>query len=172
MSLPRSQIRIFALLLTLAVIGGCQRETGEKLVELSGRIFVFNYRVATATYLVTLRKTAPIPEGSIAEARFENPRGGETLMTREKIFAIDDRITLESPHLHCVVKNRPYAVTIRIVDRSGNLLQEIGTSITSDLDQTVLPSKPWVIGPGYEPNPEVFKADGTADLRNADDCPK
>jgi hypothetical protein len=159
-------------MLALAVIGGCQREESDKLVELSGRIFVFNYRVATATYLVTLRKTAPLPEGSIAEAVFENPRGGETLITREKIFAVDDRITLESPHLQCVMKNRSYAVTIRIFDQSGKLLQQIDTSITSDLDQTVLPSKPLVIGPGYAPHPEVFKADGTADLRNADDCPK
>lgn len=171
MPLLRSASRFCSLMLALAAIGGCQREEGEKLVELSGRIFVFNYRVATATYLVTLRKTAPIPEDSIAEAVFENPRGGDALTVREKIFAVDERITLESPHLQCVVKDHPYAVTVRIVAPSGKLLQQIDTSITSDLDQTVLPSKPLVIGPGYAPNPEVFKVDGTADLRNADDCP-
>lgn len=167
-----SFMRFCAFILAFAVIGGCQREADEKLVELSGRIFIFNYRVATASYLVTLRKTGRIPEGSIAEAVFENPQGGDALAIREKIFAIDDRITLESPHLHCVMKDRAYAVTIRILDQSGKLLQQIDTSITSDLDQTVLPSKPLVIGPGYEPNPEVFRADGTADFENADDCPK
>lgn len=169
---PISFTRFCAFILAFAVIGGCQREADEQLVELSGRIFVFNYRVATASYLVTLRKTGHIPEGSVAEAAFENPSGGDALTTREKIFAIDDRITLESPHLHCVVKDKPYTVTISILDKSGKLLQKIDTSITSDLDQTALPSKPLVIGPGYEPNPEVFKADGTADLRNADNCPK
>ena len=39
------------------------------------------------------------------------------------------------------------------------------------LDQTVLPSKPLVVGAGYEKNPEVFKPDGTTDFSNTDKCP-
>jgi hypothetical protein len=162
---------VFAIALVSILLPGCQRETDGKLVELTGRIFVFNYRVATANYLVTLRKLGPLPEGSTAVAEFENPKGGETLTTREKIFAVDEKIAIQSPHLQCVRKDHPYAVTIRILGSSGEVLQEIETSITSDVDQTVLPTKPLVIGPGYEANPEVFGTGGAADYGKAEACP-
>jgi hypothetical protein len=162
---------LLAIGVSAALLGSCQRETEGKLVELSGRIFVFNYRVATASYLVTLHKLGPLPEGSTATADFENPKDGEALTTREKIFAVDDRIVLQSPPVQCVRKDRPYAVTIRILDASDNPLQEIATSITSDVDQTVLPTKPLVIGPGYEANPEVFGAGGAVDYGKSEGCP-
>ena len=76
-----------AVVTAATVLSGCQREQTDGPVELSGRIFVFNYRVSTATYLVTLKKTGEIPDGSSAVAEFENPMGGEPLVTREKIFA-------------------------------------------------------------------------------------
>ena len=152
-----------AVVTAATVLSGCQREQTDGPVELSGRIFVFNYRVSTATYLVTLKKTGEIPDGSSAVAEFENPMGGEPLVTREKIFAHWDKITLESPDLHCVVKDRPYAVTIRLLGPDGKALQTIDTTITSNLDQSVLAAKPLVVGPAYERNPEVFKKDGKAD---------
>jgi hypothetical protein len=158
----------FAILL----LACCQRETEGKLVELSGRLFVFNYRVATATYLVTLKKLRPLPEGSIVAAEFENPKGGNALTAREKIFSIDEKIVIQSPHLQCVRKDRPYAVTIRILSAAGDTLQEIETSITSDVDQSVLPAKPLVVGPGYTPNPDVFHADGSEDMSSDSSCPR
>jgi hypothetical protein len=161
-----------AAILSLLLIASCQRETEGKAVEVSGRLFVFNYRVAMANYLVTLRKLQPLPEGSFAEAVFENPKGGAALTAREKIFPIDDKISLQSTPVHCVVADRPYAVTIRIVAASGAVLQTLETSITSDVDQTVLPAKPLVVGPGYAPNPEVFLADGSRDMAPESDCPK
>ena len=58
------KIKAIAVLgLSALLIAGCQREM-EKMVEVTGHMFVFNYRVATATYLVTLRKTSPIPDGA------------------------------------------------------------------------------------------------------------
>jgi hypothetical protein len=163
--------RAIASFLAMLALAGCQRETEDKLVELSGRLFVFNYRVATANYLVTLRKIAPIPEGSIAAAEFQNPKGGAALTSSEKIFPMGDKVAIQSPFVECVRKDRPYAVTIRILDASGKVLQEIDTSITSDVDQTVLPTKPLVIGPLYTQNPEVFRSDGTTDYGHAGDCP-
>ncbi len=163
--------RTAAVILGMLLLAACQREVESDPVELSGRIFVFNYRVATATYLVTLQKIGPLPADSIATAEFENPEGGPALVTREKIFTFDRKIVLESPHLRCVRKDRPYAVTIRILDASGDLLQEIKTSITSDLDQSVLPDKPLVIGPGYAPNPEIFRPDGSTDYGRGAECP-
>lgn len=68
-------------------------------------------------------------------------------------------------------KDHPYAVTIRILDASGEVLQEIQTSIASDVDQSVLPTRPLVIGPGYEANPQVFGAGESADYGEAEPCP-
>lgn len=155
----------------ILLLASCQRETEGKLVELSGRLFVFNYRVATANYLVTLKKLRQLPDGSIVAAEFDNPAGGDALTAREKIFPIDEKIVIQSPHLQCVRKDHPYAVTIRLLSASGDVLQEIETSITSDVDQSVLPAKPLVVGPGYTPNPDVFHADGSEDMSGDSNCP-
>lgn len=161
----------FALLLGLSLLTGCQREnTGEPL-KLSGKVFIFNYRVAQATYVVTLARNGPLPEPSFAEANFENPAGGAPIVTRTKIFPFWDKVSLESPPVHCVVKDRPYAISIRILDGSENVLQSIETTLTSSLDQTVLPGKPLVVGPVYTPNPEVYGADGKADYAQEATCP-
>lgn len=162
---------IAALAMSAGLIAGCQRER-EKMVEVSGHIFVFNYRVATATYLVTLRKTATIPDGSVAIAEFEDPAGGDPIVLSEKVYPAWDQITLQSPPVHCIRKDRPYAVNIRLVDAGGKTLQELKTQLVSDVDQAaMLPSKPLVVGPFYNMNPEVFKADGTVDYSNTDKCP-
>jgi hypothetical protein len=152
------------------LLAACQRQA-ENLVEVTGHLFVFNYRNASATYLLTLKKTAPIPDGSVIVAEFENPQGGAPLVLNQKIFPVDEKISLQSENLHCVRKDRPYFVTVRLMDKDGELLQELKTRFKSDLDQTVLPSKPLAIGAGYEKNPEVFKPDGTVDFSNTDKCP-
>jgi len=163
--------RLLACGLATVLLASCQREADGKFAELSGRMFVFNYRVATANYLVTLRKTAPLPEGAYAEAEFENPEGGAPFVVRQTLFPVMDKIVLQSPNLKCVKKDRPYSVRIRLVGAGDEPLQAIETSITSDVDQTVMPSKPLVVGPLYTPNPEVFHADGTADYGKEDNCP-
>jgi hypothetical protein len=161
---------IVALMAGMALLAGCTREM-EKMVEVSGHIFVFNYRVASATYLVTLRKTSPIPDGAVAVAEFENPAGGDPIVIREKVFPAWDKITLQSPNVHCIRKDRPYSVQIRLIDAEGQTLQELKTQLVSDVDQSILPSKPLVVGPLYTQNPDVFKPDGTVDFSNTDKCP-
>ena len=160
-----------AVMSAMLVLAGCQRES-DTLVQVNGHIFVFNYRVAIATYLVTLSKKAPLPEGAVAIAEFENPAGGAPLVINEKIFPAWEKISLQSPPIHCVKKDRPYAVSIRLVDASGKELQSLMTTVTSDVDQSIMPGKPLVVGPLYTKNPEVFKADGTVDCDSADTCPK
>lgn len=166
---------IRTILLTAAIAGlalaGCQRKDDEGPTQLSGRLFIFNYRVATASYMITLKKIAPIPEGTTAVAEFENPAGGDPLVIREKIYSFWDKITLESPDLRCVRKDRPYSVSIKLVDASDKTIQTIKTEVKSDLDQTVLPTKPLVVGPAYTANPDVFKGDGSADYGHDATCP-
>lgn len=140
-----------ALAIGLFGMTGCQREDLDEPLKLSGKVFIFNYRVAEATYVVTLARHGPLPEPSFVETTFENPAGGQPLVTRSKIFSFWDKVSLESPPVHCVVKDRPYAISIRILDSSDKVLQTIETTLTSSLDQTIMPGKALVVGPGYAP---------------------
>lgn len=157
-------------LMAALILCGCQRKADDGPTELTGHIFVFNYRVSAASYLVTLKKIAPIPDGSFAIAEFENPLGGDPIVLKEKIFPFWDKITLESPDIHCVHKDCPYAISIRIVDAGDKVLQTIKTHVQSTLDQSILAAKPLVVGPIYTKNPEVFTADGQADF-SPEKCP-
>ena len=166
-------IRTILLTATIAglMLAGCQRKDDEGPTQLSGRLFIFNYRVASASYMITLKKIAPIPEGTTAVAEFENPTGGDPLVVREKIYSFWDKITLESPDLRCVRKDHPYSVSIKLVDANEKTIQTIKTEVKSDLDQTVLPTKPLVVGPVYTANPDVFKGDGSTDYGHDAACP-
>lgn len=164
--------RIFAgaacLLLALT---SCQRDDADKPLAISGKVFIFNYRVAQATAVITLSRNGPLPDESYVETTFENPAGGKAIETRARIFPFWKKVTLESPPLRCIVKDRPYAVSIRIEDSRGKTLQTIDTTIISSQDQSILPSKPLVVGPVYTKNPEVFKADGSVDYAQ-ETCPQ
>ncbi|TCN30931.1 hypothetical protein [Sinorhizobium americanum] len=146
-----------AIALVVAALAGCQRETGPDPLELTGKMFVFNYRLAYATYTVTLNKTQPLPDGSIVVASFENPAGGEPLTLTRKLFPKLDKVVLESPDITCVRKERPYAVTIEVKGPDGATLQKLETTVISDVDQSVMPARPLVVGPAYDKNPEVFR---------------
>ncbi len=150
------RMQILALLGILA-LSACQREAADEPLHLTGKIFVFNYRLAYATYMLTLERTKPVPEGSTVAARFENPAGGAALTLEQKVFAQQTKVVLESPDLSCVRKDKPYAVTIDLKGPDGDLLQTIETTVTSNVDQDVLPAKPLVVGAGYEKNPQVFR---------------
>ncbi|WP_411035224.1 hypothetical protein [Shinella sp. BYT-45] len=157
--------KLLSVLLPLALLlSACQREAGPDPLKLTGKRFVFNYRLAYATYLVTLEQAEPLPEGSVVKAAFEDPAGGAPLTLERKIFPALPRVVLESPDVTCVKKGRPYKVEIAVVGPDGSRLQSLETEVTSSLDQSVLPEKALVVGPGYEKNPEVFK-DGKAPAR-------
>lgn len=160
-----------SLVLALFWLTGCQREDLDEPLKLSGKVFIFNYRVAQATYVVTLARNGPLPDPSFVETTFENPAGGAPLVTRTKIFPFWEKVSLESPPVHCVIKDRPYAVSIRILDALDKVLQTIETTLTSSLDQTVMPGKALVVGPVYTPNTEVYGADGTVDYAKGQTCP-
>ena len=158
--MKRALLIAFALLLA-PLLAACQRETGPDPLKLTGKMFVFNYRLAYATYLVTLEQMAPLPDGTVVKAEFENPAGGAPLTLERRIFPNLPKVVLESPDVTCVKKARPYKVTIAVVGPDGGTLQSIETQVTSSADQSILPAKALVVGPGYDKNPEVFK-DGKA----------
>jgi hypothetical protein len=145
------------LLAVLTVLPACQRETGPDPLELTGKMFIFNYRLAYATYMITLTKTEQVPDGSTVVATFENPSGGPPLTLDRKLFQKLDKVVLESPDVTCVKKQKPYAVTIEVKGPDGTILQTLKTTVTSNLDQDIMPAQALVVGPAYDKNPDVFK---------------
>jgi hypothetical protein len=164
---------VVSFLLTLLSAAGCREIPADAYVELTGKLFVFNYRVATATYVVTLGKLRPIPDGSVVETRFDDPRGGDPLTLTEKIWPKLQKIAIESPPVFCIVKGRPYKFSIVIKDAAGAELQRLDGAVTSSLDQTVLPDVPLVVGNAYEPNPDLAgRLDGKNPEKAAVKCNK
>lgn len=159
------------ILLPLLLLAACQREAGTDPLKLTGKMFVFNYRLAYATYMVTLDRTAPVPEGSVVRAEFENPAGGAPLTLERKLFANLTRVALESPDISCVKKGVPYKVAIQVVGPDGAVLQSLETQVISSADQSILPAKALVVGPGYDRNPEVFKDGKTPAHFETAKCP-
>lgn len=161
--------RVVAVLLALAAC----REIGEEgeFFEISGKLFVFNYRMAEATYLVTLKPLQPIREGQTAVATFEDPVDGGAIVVRQKIWPRLDKVTIESPPLYCVAKDKPYAVSIAIEGDDGVTLQTLKTTITSSEDQDRLPDAPLVVGPAYAPNPDLAGNPGGKRPGRARPCP-
>jgi len=143
-----------ALSAAMLSLGAC-RDSGSdsERFKIGGRLFVFNLRVATATYLVNLEPTGPVEEGQTAVATFENPAGGAPIVVRQKIWPRLAKTTIETPPLRCVVKDRPYAVSISIEDEGGSVVQTLKTTMISSQDQSILPDAPLVVGPFYTPNP-------------------
>jgi hypothetical protein len=167
----RRVIGMAGLALVIALAAGCQREEAEALYAPSGKVFVFNYRHSYATYMLTFAKVADVPQGARVFAEFENPEGGAPLTLDRPLFPGQDKLVLESPHVSCVKKERPYKVKMAVLAPSGETLQSYETTVISTLDQSILPEKPMIVGPGYQMNPEVYKAGGKADYAGKANCP-
>ena len=155
--LNRSRRLVALSMLCLSALGACRESGAEgEYFAVSGRLVVFNYRVATATYVVTLKPLRPMADGQVAVASFEDPAGGEPIVVEQKVWPKLDKVTLESPPLRCIVKDRPYAVAVVIRDPAGNELQRLETTLVSDANQAeMLPDAPLVVGPLYTANPEL-----------------
>lgn len=148
--------KLAVLVVALLGVASCRETGGEgEFFDISGKLFEFNYRLGIATYVITLDPMQAIPEGMVAAVDFENPVGGEPIRIRQKIWPKLPHQTLTSPPLACVAKDRPYAVAIRIEDAAGKPVQVFNLTMTSTLDQSILPDRPLVIGPVYELNPDM-----------------
>lgn len=170
----RSRVSLVAAWgLALLTLAACRDSSSEgALFAFDGKLFVFNYRVATATYLVNLKPLQPVGDGQTVVASFEDPAGGQPIVVRQRIWPRLAKTTIESPPLRCVAKDRPYQVSIRIEDASGQALQTLDTTITSTLDQSILPDRPLVVGPVYTPNPELAgRPDGKLPGGPGYECP-
>lgn len=164
---------VVAALFAAAALGACRDSGKDQLFAISGKLFEFNYRLGIATYVITLNPLRPVGEGQVAVVSFQNPAGGDPIVVTQRIWPKLPHVTLTSPPLTCVVKDKPYAVSIRIEDSSGKLLQSFETTLTSSLDQSVLPDRPLVVGPVYELNKDLAgHADGKLPGEPKPSCPK
>lgn len=130
----RSTLRFAAAIVAgLLALAACRDSSGEgEWFAVKGKLFEFNYRLGIATYVITLDALQPFGEGNFAVVHFEDPAGGEPLELRQKLWPKLRHQTLTSPPLSCVVKDRPYAVDIRIEDPKGALLQRLAVTMTCE----------------------------------------
>ena len=115
------QANAMALIFAMAFLVGCRSEETGDFFRFDGRLFVFNYRVATATYLINIKQLRTLEPGHVAVVSFENPAGGPPLVVRESIYPNTTRTTINSPPVFCIIKDRPYRVTVRIESADGTL---------------------------------------------------
>jgi hypothetical protein len=156
--------------MALLALGACQREKPAAYYAVNGRLFVFNYRVSQASYMVTLARLAPVPDGLTIIARFQDPAGGVPIVITRTGWPKLEKIVLGSPPIRCVKANIAYGVEISVNDASGKTVQTLSTTVTSNIDQTVLAAKPLLVGPVYVPNREIYKPDGP-DFAPDTNCP-
>lgn len=153
---------IAGAVLAAAMLAGCSSENDKSpYLELRGGGFLFNYRVAEATGSLVLGPLRTLPAKSVIEVNFENPAGGAPIVLRQEVRPDEDKFDFNTPPLTGIVKDKPYAVTIRLLDKDGKELQRIEKPFKSNLDEAMLPEKPLSIGPGYEPNPDLKKKDSS-----------
>ena len=145
-------IRMMLLVLVLATISGCRPSEDGNYVRLAGHLFIFNYREAVATYVISLQRLRPLPVDAQWRATFDNPQGGEPLIVTRKIHPGSENIGIESDPVYCIVKGKPYKYSIELISNKKSI-QTIAGTITSTLSQDILPERPLVVGPGYDRNP-------------------
>ena len=138
------------LSLTLAA---CSEDVGPKdYVKIAGGGFVFNYRYSQAYYVFVAQQVLPLPEGSILEASFDVP--GSTVRFLTELPAMKGKLhyKFQSEVLRGIVKNQPYKVTLRLLDKTKLIeLDRDEATYKSDVDQSELPSVPPVEGVDFKP---------------------
>lgn len=146
---------VFAVLVG---IGWLTREdpADKPYLAIAGSGFLFNYRIAEASYGFTAMVVRPLPTGTIIEASFEDPAGGEDLLIRRRVGTGTARYGFQSPPVSGVEPHKPYRVSVTVIDREEKSAEPIwrhSFTVASQLGDDILPDKPLTIGPGYMRNP-------------------
>ena len=145
--------RVVTYLLPVLLLAACDSGAGKPYLSIVGGGFVFNYRLATADYGFVARVMRSLPEGSVVEAQFENPAGGEPIVLREDSKPGRTSYVFQTPPLEGVQANHDYLVVLRVLGEGGRELARYEKRFHSDVDQSVLPGSAPVVGPGYQRAP-------------------
>ena len=149
MRLAKATIGAFLILLT-----SCRGSESDDrpYLEFIGGGFIFNYRLAEADYGFVAKPLRRIPDGTVLEATFENPSGGAPIVVRQNAKWGRLQYVFRTPPVQGVKANRDYKVEVRLIDPNDKHVIAIYTkSFRSDVDQSILPEHPPVVGPGYHP---------------------
>ena len=152
----RKHIPMLAVMLSLAA---CDN-SGGPAASFAGGGFVFNYRIGEAFYGVVINTERRLPAGAVIQGQFENPAGGPAIVVKDNYREGQRKYMLRTPALKGVKKDVPYKVVVEILDKpDGNVIDHLEKTIKSDVDQSMIPQEPMVIGPGYtlNPNQDVVK---------------
>ena len=130
---------------------GCKEDASTAYVEFAGGGFIFNYRTADHYYGFVVRQKKPLPEGSRLEARFEVPGGRPEQVVEQPSRPGQLQYVFQTGDIDGIVKNHPYRATLRILDgTTGAVIAKYKTTFKTDVDQSMLPEGPLVVGPGYQ----------------------
>ncbi len=124
-----------AFALVSGLLAGCGEDESKPYFIFAGGGFIFNYRNADAYYGFVLKPVRAAPEGA-------ELREGQL------------QYAFRSPDLSNIKRNHPYKVVVRVLS-DGIELASYTKSFATDIDQSSLPREPLVVGPGYQPNPEL-----------------
>ena len=149
------------LVLLAGVLFGVGLLTREDIAEkpylkIAGSGFIFNYRVADAYYGFTALVQKPVKSYSRIEAEFEDPLGSEPHRVSVKMTPRSSRYGIRSPPLRGIEANRPYHVSVRLVQIGDNaVLYRNNFTVTSQISDRIVPAEPLTVGPGYARNPRL-----------------
>jgi hypothetical protein len=143
------------------LLSACGPDENTPYLKFIGGGFLFNYRLAEVTYGFVASVQRPLPDNSVLEARFEDPAGSEPIVLTQPTHRRRDQYAFTSPPVFGVKAKHNYQVELRLLDATSHqVLASYQKSYHADLDQSILPDKPPVIGPGYTPNPEAQRETG------------
>jgi hypothetical protein len=152
----RLTLAVAALIGATFVLAACE-DASKPPLAMAGGGFIFNYRIAEVFYGVSLKPQRRLKPDAVLEGEFENPAGGPNLIVRETLGPEPKLIyALQTPPLKGVKAGRPYKVVVRLLE-GGKVTGNLERTLTSDLDQDMIPDAPLTIGPGYTRNPDLPK---------------
>ena len=141
--------RALLLALLLPALAACGDDAPKPYFEFAGGGFVFNYRTANHFYGFVVRQKTPLPDGARIRVTFETPQGEQV----QNIDAVPGRLQykFQTGDLDGIVAGHPYKAVLVVLD--GATEKELGRlekTFKTEADQSKLPDKPLVVGPGYE----------------------
>ncbi len=149
-------LAVTIVVLTAIVVANRPDPDAKPYLKFTGGGFIFNYRIAEIFYGFTARIVRPVDVGTVLEAEFEDPAGGDPIVVRQRIGSLVPTLTVRTPAVHGVVKGRPYKVVVRLRRRDGNEVFAVyQRSYSSNIGEEVMPKAPLTVGPGYHRPPET-----------------
>ena len=137
-------------LVVMLALPGCGGSEAPPFIEFAGGGFVFNYRTANHFYGLVVKQIKPLPAGSKLRVSFEIPGGRQEV---QEIATVPGRLQykFQTGDLDGIEAGHHYRAILMLLDgETGRELDRLEKTFKTDVDQSKLPERPLVAGPGYE----------------------